>query len=301
MSRSLIRKNQLHPDISDLVGEYGSGYFLSNQNAVFTTGNQTISGAKTFGTGIILKNATVGNPSNLSQAHGLQFLGLGGTNWDTAIYGTYDGYQKLAIAFKITGASTLTDIIEFSPSIINSSRPLIAQNLIYNTGNQTISGQKTFINSNDKTVSRFEGPNGNPLEIIIADEDESIVGYGSSAFAIGVGSAGVAIKYGFSATDWGQPILVEENPAGGNVVYPDGPVTFSNPLIAPNLVYNTGNQFVSGNKNFISRPTVNNTGVVLSGEAVSSNGTITTMIKLTQAQYNALSPKDPTTFYVIVD
>jgi hypothetical protein len=68
MSKSLIRKNQLDPDVSGLVGEYGSGYFLpiniSGQilnilystisgdftNTVRTTGDQTISGQKTFGT-----------------------------------------------------------------------------------------------------------------------------------------------------------------------------------------------------------------------------------------------------------
>jgi hypothetical protein len=48
MSRSLIRKTQLHPDVSDLVGQYGSGYFISNQAVVYQTGNQTISGLKTF-------------------------------------------------------------------------------------------------------------------------------------------------------------------------------------------------------------------------------------------------------------
>jgi hypothetical protein len=62
----------------------------------------------------------------------------------------------------------------------------------------------------------------------------------------------------------------------------------------------TGNQTISGVKTFASRPTVNGTGVLLSGEAVESNGTINKMIKLTQSQYNALSPVDPTTFYVIV-
>lgn len=69
---------------------------------------------------------------------------------------------------------------------------------------------------------------------------------------------------------------------------------------APNLVYNTGDQTISGVKTFASRPTVDGTGVLLSGEAVRSNGTVNSMIKLTQAQYNALSPVDPTTFYVIV-
>jgi hypothetical protein len=62
----------------------------------------------------------------------------------------------------------------------------------------------------------------------------------------------------------------------------------------------TTNQTFSGVKNFSSRPVVNQTGIVLSGEAVRSNGTVNSMIKLTQAQYNALSPVDPTTFYVIV-
>jgi hypothetical protein len=41
---------------------------------------------------------------------------------------------------------------------------------------------------------------------------------------------------------------------------------FSNEATAPNLVYNTGDQTVSGIKNFTSRPTVNGTGVLLSGE-----------------------------------
>ena len=63
MSKSLIRKNQLHPDISDLVFEYGSNFFVLyddfiNQvnliqssipvNFVNTTGNQTIDGIKNF-------------------------------------------------------------------------------------------------------------------------------------------------------------------------------------------------------------------------------------------------------------
>jgi|688.fasta_scaffold00448_66 hypothetical protein len=65
-------------------------------------------------------------------------------------------------------------------------------------------------------------------------------------------------------------------------------------------VRTTGDQTISGIKNFASRPTVNGTGVLLSGEAVRSNGTINTMVKLTQSQYNALSLKDQTTFYVIV-
>jgi hypothetical protein len=106
MSRSLIRKNQLHPDITDLVGQYGSGYFtsinsviatgqiLQNQinTAVYTTGNQTINGSKNFitrptvnGSGVLLQGEDAGGEVNI-------------------------------------------------------------QNVVYTTGNQTISGGITFIN-----------------------------------------------------------------------------------------------------------------------------------------------------------
>lgn len=66
MSKSLIRKNQLHPDVSEIVGEYGSGYFSSDINTVHITGDQTISGVKNFvsrptvsGTGVLLSGEAV--------------------------------------------------------------------------------------------------------------------------------------------------------------------------------------------------------------------------------------------------
>jgi hypothetical protein len=45
----------------------------------------------------------------------------------------------------------------------------------------------------------------------------------------------------------------------------------ANPIFAPNLVYNTGQQSISGTKNFTTRPQVNNIGVLISGEAYPSN------------------------------
>jgi hypothetical protein len=97
MSRSLIRKNQLHPDINDLVGQYGSGYFtsinnlittgqiLQNQinNAVYVNGNQTINGVKNFsnrptvnGSGVLLQGeATQGESlENLIYTTGDQII-----------------------------------------------------------------------------------------------------------------------------------------------------------------------------------------------------------------------------------
>jgi len=113
-------------------------------NVVFTTGNQTISGIKTFRDAIILKNASMGVPTYLSDADGLQFKTIGADNYNAAIYGTYNGYQKIGISFNITGEPNLTDAVEFSPFKTVSNVQLFAPNLVYNTGNQTISGLKDF-------------------------------------------------------------------------------------------------------------------------------------------------------------
>jgi len=43
---------------------------------------------------------------------------------------------------------------------------------------------------------------------------------------------------------------------------------FSHEVIAPNLVYNTGNQNIDGVKNFYNTPTVNGDGVLLSGQQI---------------------------------
>ena len=44
-----------------------------------------------------------------------------------------------------------------------------------------------------------------------------------------------------------------------------GSIEFLSPLLAPNLVYNSGDQIISGIKTFAGNLTVNNTGVLLSG------------------------------------
>lgn len=52
-------------------------------------------------------------------------------------------------------------------------------------------------------------------------------------------------------------------------------VNTNNTIIAPNLVYNTGDQTISGTKNFISRPNVNSTGVAISGQFLNALVTLT--------------------------
>jgi hypothetical protein len=111
MSKSLIRKNQLHPDISDLVRDYGRAFFLDAQNLVATgtilqtqinnldnTYATKISGQfsnrpTVNGTGIILSgdplvapnfNSTPSNPvigQIYFDTNSNNFSGYNGTNW----------------------------------------------------------------------------------------------------------------------------------------------------------------------------------------------------------------------------
>jgi hypothetical protein len=68
---------------------------------------------------------------------------------------------------------------------------------------------------------------------------------------------------------------------------------FAYEVSAPNLVYNTGDQNISGAKNFYTRPTVNGTGVLLIGEA--SNATLPNTIVYTTGNQNIDGLKNFTT------
>jgi hypothetical protein len=173
---------------------------------LFVSGNFAVSGSSVFsirpnvnGTGVVL-NGEAATPQNLA-----------------------------------TTGSTLNTRINNLSGYINST----GSNIVFTTGNQTINGLKSFVNSAPSTnvIVSFDGEYGNPLEIVTTDEGLS-TSYGSSAYAIGVGSAGFAVKYTSSASDWGQPILVTEG--GATVVRPASTITFSQPLLAPNLVYSSG-------------------------------------------------------------
>jgi hypothetical protein len=68
---------------------------------------------------------------------------------------------------------------------------------------------------------------------------------------------------------------------------------FAYEVSAPNLVYNTGDQNISGAKNFYTRPTVGGTGVLLIGEA--SNVTLPNTIVYTTGNQNIDGLKNFTT------
>jgi hypothetical protein len=150
---------------------------------------------------------------------------------------------------------------------------VLANNLVYNTSDQTIDGTKTFQGSTQLITKFVPGGYGGAfgLEVYGADEDLS-AGYGGTDIAIGVGTQGFAIKYSASEFDWGQPILVAEG--GGTVVRPTSTITF------PQSVGISGAFETSRSRKFIysgeSRgPASRTTGLVYNNIAYGANCTIT--------------------------
>ena len=255
MSKSLIRKNQLHPDISDLVGEYGSGFFISINssgdlinslaevvsgdfaNTVRTTGDQTVSGVKAF-----ILRPTVNGTGVLLSGEAAQ--------------------ADLSSTVRTTGDQTISGVKTFQ-SEIAGSKDFNFEMPLQNLGPSPAKGLKLI--GGNFTGSKYFGEH-------------------------------VFISGGRGNNIGGHIVL-----QGGNGAVLNGEVAGWGELFRFNgtTIINNAGQITAPIRSF-TRPIINGTGVLLSGEAVRSNGTINSMIKLTQAQYNALSPVDPTTFYVIV-
>jgi hypothetical protein len=148
MSRSLIRKNQLHPDITDLLGQ-----------AVLITGNQTISGVKTFATKIEIGDFSNDFSNAIYVDDSTQSLVISGyqTSLRTLKLIAASSNYETSILFG-PGADGLTfqspDYIFYNtrPKIVNTGDFIyrdvaLLDEVVLNTGNQTISGVKTFANS----------------------------------------------------------------------------------------------------------------------------------------------------------
>jgi hypothetical protein len=148
MSKSLIRKNQLHPDINDLVGQYGSGYFISNQSVVYTTGNQTISGRtfEIYNSGNFITNIRVNNPSNEPNSKAGIFLSSPANNVILYTTANNNGYRCIFSGSQFTNYAFES----------NDLRRLLL------SGNRTIIGNAT-VNNNG---ANLQVPNGITFPII---------------------------------------------------------------------------------------------------------------------------------------
>jgi hypothetical protein len=164
----------------------------------------------------------------------------------------------------------------------NAGQALLNLSGVSITGNQTISGVKTFLSSINYGV-----PSG-------------AVDFGLRTIISNISGDSVSFtRAGSVPTPHGYGIVFD----GGDIGNKKGYLTVggtTSPTSYSFASLDWVNRILSGQWKTNQKLLVNNTGVLLSGEAVVSNGTVNSMIKLTQAQYNALSPVDPTTFYVII-
>lgn len=120
-------------------------------------------------------------------------------------------------------------------SSLTVSGNLIAPNLVYNTGNQNISGVKTF-------TTGIIAPN-----LVYNTGEQTISGF--KTFANGINIDGIN-TLSFS---------------GVNIEITSGYVTSTNAISAPNLVYNQGDQIISGVKTFVNNLIISS-GVLITGD-----------------------------------
>ena len=169
---------QLQAQITVLNNQTGSFYPNSNpsgfitgiSNLVFTTGNQTISGVKTFSNGlnIVGTGSTYDTALNISGAIKINNSVFAGDSWEAAsgssvgmANSSFDSSSSSISIYDqgiILDSNVRTEIygsVRFfgiqsgiSGVFINS---VTAPNLVYSTGNQAIGGAKTF--SNNLTVN----------------------------------------------------------------------------------------------------------------------------------------------------
>ena len=146
------------------------------------------------------------------------------------------------------------------------------ENLVYTTGDQTISGAKTF--NNDIYI---KSTGTNPAVLYVES-----------------GRIGINNEYPQASLDISGSVFFSERPFVNSIPFMlSGDINTSNFYTnnnpsgfitgVENLIYTTGDQNISGVKNFIQRPTVNGTGILLEGEV--QNNTIISGV-LYSAQVN---------------
>jgi hypothetical protein len=259
-----IRVKQINPNelsgffVDSISSESGLLLDLAEQAAlnvlssgtVLLTGNQTISGNKTFANNLNVSG-------DLTVAGTLRYNEI----IDTTVTGSISGY---------TGYF----------------QELYANNLVYNTGNQNISGNKSFYG--DVLLSGDNNRIGK-LHYIQTDSDFVRIKYSDGVNILDTEEGNFRSTNGneslswegralidannVTSLNWNQRSLVNQN--GAPVLYWTGDnigIGTDNPseklqvvgnILGDNLVYNTGNQNISGQKRFVDEDIISSTSPTL--------------------------------------
>jgi len=226
MPNNLIRVKQLDQnELSGFVGQSIASTGLLNDYFVTKVGDQTISGIKTFAAKNIddpSADSTISlYPSGRGSIAGSfiasnNALTIAGSNTNQNISFSDENVRIIA-----GNEASVLEVNQGGSIFLNGQivgntgafQKLYADNLVYNTGNQIISGIKTFANA---ISGNFQ-----------------------------VSGTGI-----FNALDLNN--IDTLSLSGVDITITSGAVTLTNPISAPNLVYNIGNQTISGVKTFIS-------------------------------------------------
>jgi len=223
---------------------------LTANNLVYNTGNQTISGIKTFANDMNVSGTGTFNGLNLENINTLTLSGMNinitgnsvlnifndvkisgnpvltgipDNSWASqteidSLSGLFTGFTGNLDATYATDAqliSTGSRVDTLSGNLITTGSRVdtLSGQVVLTTGDQTISGSKTFINN----------------QIFSGD--------------IGVSGASVFNSVNLNNID-------ELNLSGIDITITSGNVYSNSEIIGSNLIYNTGNQTISGNKTF---------------------------------------------------
>lgn len=181
MSRSLIRKNQLHPDIADLVSGYGTDFFIT-PTQLATTGELLSTNIATTGallstniatTGSILQNQINNLSESVANVDLSSAVRLTGNQ-------TISGIKNFASRPTVDGTGVLTfaDTGNFS---ITVTALLTGENIVYTTGDQTINGLKTFtvrpqVNGTGVLLQGDINVENNFINVVYTTGDQTISG-----------------------------------------------------------------------------------------------------------------------------
>ena len=270
-------------------------------NLVYNTGDQNINGNKFFLNDITINNLTVTGTRTITntqesniQSNYLLLNITGGVTNGGIYFVTGAGFSGINSSGPIIAYDSDINKFRIGTGIrstnINSLKTIAAvEDVVTLVGNQTVSGVKTFSASHyypypgepsSLGISIYPSGQGSIFGPLIKTNDILTIAGSNTNQKIHFDDESVYIEAGGGLPN------IEVNYNGSiflnasELINLDGQTagktgTFEK-LYEGNLVYNTGDQTISGNKTFASRPTVNGTGFLLSGEAADSNQILNT-------------------------
>lgn len=239
-----------------LIGEAGGG-----QNVVYTTGNQVITGNKTFDHSSITTISNLAFRSTSGQLKTFSFVQQSGTLTQQIDYINENVWIARGSAYGI-----------YNPQFENGWNSSVSpQGTMWN-----LDGWNDLSNLDSRNYSGFYNVNGGQLAYVtgknfimkdeVSDRYYKIyftgwqVHQGNAAGYRGFGYTRQEVGPRAGALLSGQAVFDQRPIVSGKSVLIEGDIQ------GGGLVSTTGNQNISGLKNFFTRPTINSTGVLLFGE-----------------------------------